>query len=185
MHSGFPRLSDVKRFLRRSQELELSAHAVQRLKWFVYALEHHENISLTCRHFGIARSTFLCWLHRFDAKDPTSLEEHSRRPHIVNISQTDTHTIALIKMLRTEQPMIGKCEIQKILHEKYGIELSSSTIGREIARHNFFFGDTPSHRAKRGELRVTEGETTEQLPVHPSPETGTSFVLYPTPHLPS
>lgn len=185
MHAGFPRLSDVKRLLRRSQELELSTHAVQRLKWFVYALEHHGNISVTCRHFGIARSTFLCWLHRFDAKDPRSLEEHSRRPHTVNRSHTDPHVIALIKMLRIQQPLIGKKEIQKILDTQHGIQLSSSTIGREIARHHFFFGNTKSHRAKRGELRVMEGEREAQLPACPMGETKTSFVLHPLLNLPS
>lgn len=185
MHSRFPRLSEVKRFLRRSQELEISPQGVQRLKWFVFALEHDKNISLTCRHFGIARSTFLCWLRRFDVKNVTSLEDHSRRPHSVNVSHTNAEVLAIIKMLRMQQTMISKHEIQKILQEQYGVNLSSSTIGREITRHNFFFGDTPSHRAKRGELRVTGVENIESISVQPTEEEQTLFMLHSPSYLPS
>ena len=72
LHSSI-RLADVRRLLRSAGELELSLHAIQRLKWFMYALEHDGNVSLVSRHFGISRSTFLRWAERFDAADPRTL----------------------------------------------------------------------------------------------------------------
>lgn len=145
------RAADVGRLLQRSRELELSASAVQKLKWFAFALEHNGNVSLACRHFGIARSTFMRWAERFDPRDPLSLEEESRRPHTVRSSEIDHEIVEIIRQLRMKNPVMGKVQIQQILKEKHGITLSTSTVGRVIARHNMFFGDLPSHVRKRGE----------------------------------
>ncbi len=145
------RSADVRRLLARSRELELSVGAVQRLKWLLFALENNNNVSLTCRHFGIARTTFVRWAERFDARNPASLEEHSRCPHTVRTSELDPAIVALIRDLRMKHTEMGKVQIQKILQDHHGIALSSSTIGRTIARHNMFYGNSPSHLRKRGE----------------------------------
>lgn len=183
MYSWNVRLQDVRRLLKRHQELGISSAAVQRLKWFQYMLEHGSNVSLTCRHFGVARSTFLCWAKRFNPRDISTLEGYSRRPHTVNVPQTDERIVALIRALRTEQPMIGKEHIHEILKQKHGVDISASTIGREIARHCFFFGDTASHRRKRGE---TESASSHSQTVPPSSEEPgkAAFPLHPT-RLPS
>lgn len=149
MHTHRHQLHDIHRLLTQADSLELSAQAVLRLKWFAFALEHDNNVSLTCRHFGIARSTFLTWADRFDARDPLSLEEKSRRPHTTRQPETDASVIALIRTLRQSRPLIGKHAIRKVLKEKHDIDLSASTIGRIIARHCLFFADIPSHRQKR------------------------------------
>lgn len=144
-------LASVRRLLKQAAELELSAGAVQRLKWFAYALEHDDNVSLTCRHFGIARTTFMRWWKRFDASDIASLEDCSRRPHTVRAPETDQHAIDCIRQLRLAHPTTGKVGICALLREVYGIELSVSTVGRVIARHKLFFAEKPSHAQKRGE----------------------------------
>lgn len=148
---SFPvlRLQDVRRLLRSSEEYELSSEAVQRLKWFQYNLGHGGNVSLTCRHFGISRSTFLRWAQRFDASDIRTLEECSRRPHAVRLPQTDGHTVELIRQIRTEQPTLGKESITDLLRMEHGVTLSTSTVGRIIKRHNLFFAETASHQNKR------------------------------------
>lgn len=166
------RLQDVKRLLRNAEELELCHEAVQRLKWFQYALEHDSNVSLTCRHFGISRSTFLRWADRFDARDIRSLEEQSRRPLTVRTPETNPATVELIRILRTEHPLLGKEPICALLKERYGIELSSSTVGRIIKRHALFFGNTQSHENKRAienddntdvtEIRTAVSDTTSE-----------------------
>jgi transposase-like protein len=159
--SGLPlRLQDVRRLLKQAVSLELSASAVQRLKWYAYALEHKHNISRTCRHFGIARSTFLRWAERFDPSNPDTLEETSRRPHTVRVPETDPQAIEHIRLLRQEFPLMGKVGIAKLLKEKFETELSVSTVGRIIARHNFFFADKPSHESKR---TVVIGDETESV----------------------
>lgn len=160
------RLADVRRLLKQAVELELSAGAVQRLKWFLYTLEHDNNVSLACRHFGIARSTFMRWWNRFDAQNVSSLEETSRRPHAVRAPETDARTVAAIRELRMAHPTTGKVGIHTMLREIYGIEASVSTVGRVIARHKLFFGEKASHLQKRGETEIvtsTEQDTTTAI----------------------
>lgn len=150
------RLQGVLHLLARADELELTPEALQRLRWFAYALEHDGNVSLTCRHFGIARSTFLRWAERFDPRDPRTLEERSRRPHMMRQPETDPKVVELIRTLRAAHPLMGKREIESRLSAEHGLRVSSSTIGRVIARHGFFFADTPSHRAKRLQAGIDE-----------------------------
>lgn len=163
------RLQDVRRLLRNAGDLELASDAVQKLKWFLYALEHDGNVSLTCRHFGISRSTLLRWIDRFDALDLRSLQDLSRRPHTVREPETDACALAIITEIRTAHPTIGKELVQEMLLAKYGIALSSSTVGRIINRHKLFFADTPSHREKRREH--SEEETTASSPPRVLPVT--------------
>lgn len=162
---GNIRLSAVQHLLERAVELELSADAVQRLKWFVFALEHGNNMSLTCRHFGIARSTYLRWAQRFDPRDPDTLEERSRRPHAMRKPETDAAVVELIRALRVAHPLMSKQEIGARLAAGHGLTISTSTIGRVIARHGFFFADTPSHRQKRLRAGIDE-PSFDDAPVH-------------------
>lgn len=143
------RLADLLRIQKRADVLELTRGARQRLQWFIYAATHEGNVSLTCRYFGISRSTFLRWLERFDAAHPETLEEQSRRPHHVRESETSDEVVALIKQYRTENPLMSKEQIEQELQTTHKIALSASTIGRVIAREGFFFADTPAHRRKR------------------------------------
>ncbi len=182
-------LQDVRRLLKQAVSLELSAGAVLRLKWFLYACEHDGNVSLTCRHFGIARTTLLRWMERFDASDISTLEEESRRPHTVRAPETDAHVIELIRVIRREQPTLGKLPIQQLLMERHGMHVSASTIGRIITRHQLFFGETPAHERKRinaqepaeHEIETHTDNTTET--VRPAPTDGT--MDGPIPFLPS
>lgn len=150
------RLQDVRRLLRSSAELELSSASVQRLKWFLYALEHECNVSLTCRHFGISRSTFLRWADRFDPTDVTTLSDASKRPKTVRKPETDARTIELIRSIRKAEPLLGKEVIAEKLRTEAGIEISSSTVGRIITRHKLFFADTKAHAEKRSSVQTPE-----------------------------
>jgi transposase len=145
------RLADLLRIQKRADSLELSKGARQRLQWFIYSAMHDGNVSLTCRYFGISRSTFLRWIERFDPLQPETLEEHSRRPHHVRESETSDDVVALIKKYRTENVLISKEQIEEELRTKHNIALSALTIGRVIAREGFFFADTPAHRRKRNQ----------------------------------
>lgn len=149
MHTHAFTLRNVRHLLKRAKELELSEGAVQRLKWFAFALEHDNNASLACRHFGIARTTYVRWADRFDPRDPSSLEEASRRPLHMREPETPPHVVALIRDLRVRDPLMGKEDIAETLHREYGVRVSASTVGRTIARHGFFFADTPAHERKR------------------------------------
>ena len=149
MHAHAFTLRNVRHLLKRAKELELSEGAVQRLKWFAFALEHGDNASLACRHFGIARTTYVRWAGRFDPRDPSSLEEESRRPRRMREPETPPHVVALIRDLRVKHVLMGKEDIAETLQREYGVRLSASTVGRVIARNGFFFAATPAHERKR------------------------------------
>lgn len=159
------RLQDIRRLLRQAEELELSASSIQRLKWFLYAAEHDGNVSLTCRHFGISRSTFLRWASRFDAADTGTLTDTSRRPKTVRKPETDDKTIEIIRSLRETHPLLGKEAIAEKLQTEFSIELSSSTVGRIITRHKLFFAQTKAHAEKRATLASVEATTAPSLVV--------------------
>ncbi len=146
----------IERLIEQSDELHVSKNAKMRLKWLLYFCKHGENVSLTCRYFGIARTTFLRWAHRFDLNDISSIEDETRAPHHVRVPTTDEHTVELIKRYRIADPLIGKDVIRKKLAEDHNIDVSASTIGRIITRHHFFFGDSPSHTRKRQDLIAIE-----------------------------
>jgi transposase-like protein len=179
--------SEIRRLLRSASQLELSSDAVQKLKWFLFAAEHAENVSLTCRHFGISRSTYLRWSERFDANDLSTLDEHSRSPHTVREPETDPKVVTLIAELRTAQPMIGKEAISAILQQSHSITVSSSTVGRVISRHGLFFAETASHRRKRAQYMESETihTTVNTTPSTASAETSESLGYLPSPGISS
>src|SRR5450755_2241154 len=59
--------------------VELSREARVRLSWMDF-YARCDNVTHTCRHFGISRQTFYRWQRRYDPYDLTTLEERSRRP---------------------------------------------------------------------------------------------------------
>ena len=140
---------DVSNLLQHAESLGVSRAGKQRLAWFAYALAHDGNVSLTCRYFGISRSTFLRWARRFDPRRPETLEERSRRPHHVRPVETDAATVALIRTYRLASPTMGKEQIARTLQREHSVAVSASTVGRVIARERLFFADLPSHHHKR------------------------------------
>lgn len=61
------------------QTANLSKQAKLRLKWFDY-YRKCENVSLTCRYFGISRKTFYKWKRRYNPFYLKSLEDQDRTP---------------------------------------------------------------------------------------------------------
>ena len=57
---------------------EISREAKARLKFLEFSNGH--SVSLTCRHFGISRSTFYRWKKRYNPKNLQSLEDRPRTP---------------------------------------------------------------------------------------------------------
>jgi transposase len=165
MHSQPYNQRLLKSLLENAEVLGLSRAARLRLGWFLYAVGHQWNVSLTCRHFGIARSTFVRWAERFDPKNPETLEEQSRCPHTVREANEDPTVVAFIECCRREDPYANKEAVCDRLRLERGVTLSASTVGRIIQRHCFFFGSTPAHRAKR----MQSVDTTLTPPTTPVP----------------
>ena len=116
----------------------LSKSARQRLRWFDY-YRHRGNVSLTCRHFGIARKTFYHWQKRYQPTNLTSLEERTRRPRRVRQWQVSRQEELNILSLRHQYLRYGKLKLQVIYRRHYGQTISSWKIQRVIERHQLYY----------------------------------------------
>ena len=108
---------------------DLSAEAKRRLKWFDWHRQHGENVSLTCRHFGIARETFYRWKRRYQPAALSRLEDRSSRPKHCRQRQWTTAAVLSVQRMREEYIGWGK-EKLRVLLSREGVNLSASTIGR-------------------------------------------------------
>lgn len=168
MWSRTPRRRDVENLLQHAGALGLSRAAKTRLHWFAYVLAHQGNVSLTCRYFGISRSTFDRWASRFDPRRPETLEECSRRPHHVRQPETPAELVELVRQYRLEKPVLGKVQIAQCLRADHGLRISASTVGRIISRHRFFFSTSAAHAHKRVALDLDAGAAPPRRPTESS-----------------
>jgi putative transposase len=118
----------------------LSKQAKLRLSWIDYYHSNGNNASLTCRHYGIARSCFCKWLKRFKTSGIAGLETASTRPKHVRQSHIPRQIVDRVRSLRKSNPEYSKYKLAVILKRDHGYSLSSSTIGRIISRYNLFYG---------------------------------------------
>lgn len=109
---------------------QLSREAKQRLRWMDYARTH--SVAATCRHFGIARSTFYRWRRRYDPPHLSVLENRPSRPRRCRRpSWTPTHAAA-VQQVRERYPRWGKDKLAVLLRRD-GLTLSVSMVGRILA----------------------------------------------------
>lgn len=106
---------------------QLSREARQRLKILDYARTH--TVAATCRHFGIARSTFYRWQHRYDPQRLSLLENRSSRPKRGRRSTWTAAQVAAVQQAREAAPRWGKDKLAVVLRRQ-GVRLSVSMIGR-------------------------------------------------------
>ena len=119
----------------RLKGAKLSRQAKLRLAW----MDHYNkygSASLTCRYFGISRSTFYKWKSRYKPQRISSLEDHSRAPKNKRKPTTPTEVVDLIKALRTKNPEYSKYKLSVIAARDHGVVVSPSTVGRIITRYN-------------------------------------------------
>jgi transposase InsO family protein len=106
---------------------QLSREAKQRLRWIDYARTH--SVSATCRHFGIARSTYYRWAKRYDPQRLALLENRSSRPTRCRRPTWTAAQVAAVRAAREDTPRWGKDKLA-IVVRRQGIRLSVSMIGR-------------------------------------------------------
>ncbi len=113
----------------------LTKDAQKRLQWFDYYFSHKENLSLTCRYFGISRDTFYLWKKRFNPRYLQSLEfdTKTRRPKRIRLMTTAPGIIERIKEIRRKDLEKSKYEIQAELRDE-GIVIGYNTIQKVINR---------------------------------------------------
>jgi len=124
--------SRAQRKLSKLHLQDLSGEAKKRLKWFDWHRDHGENVSLTCRHFGIARQTFYRWKQRYNPFDLASLEDRSSRPQRVRQRTWTTAEVLAVQRLREAFSRWGKEKLAVLLLRE-GVKLSASRVGRILS----------------------------------------------------
>lgn len=109
---------------------QLSREAKQRLKILDYARTH--SVSATCRHFGIARTTFYRWANRYDPQRLALLENRSSRPRRSRRPTWTAAQVAAVRAARETHPRWGKDKLAIVLRRQ-GVSLSVSMIGRILS----------------------------------------------------
>lgn len=86
-------------------------------------------VAVTCRRYGIARSTYYRWKKKFNPRNLQSLEDRSRRPKKIRKPQWTSELVERVQRLREEFPFLGKGKLTVLLRRE-GFTASSSTVGR-------------------------------------------------------
>jgi transposase InsO family protein/transposase-like protein len=124
---------------------QLSSEAKFILRFIENYLNQTRNATTTCRLFGITRSLFYKWLKRYHPYNLSSLENWSSRPHRARSVTYDSEVIKLVRNYREDKDTAtySARKLATIFRRDYPdqpkFHLSSSTIGRIIARFKLFF----------------------------------------------
>jgi putative transposase len=105
----------------------LSRDAKQRLKILDYGRTH--TVAATCRHFGIARSTYYRWQRRYDPQHLSFLENRSSRPKRCRRPTWTPAQAQAVRQARDAHPRWGKDKLARVLRRD-GLCLSVSMVGR-------------------------------------------------------
>ena len=108
----------------------LSRDAKQRLKILDYARTH--TVSATCRHFGIARSTYYRWARRYDPPHLSFLENRSSAPRRMRRPTWTADQAQAVRQAREVHPRWGKDKLAVVLRRE-GVHLCVSMVGRILA----------------------------------------------------
>ena len=113
----------------------LSRPARMRQALFDWHHTHGQNVSRTCRHFGISRPTFYRWQRRYVPGRPQTLEDRSCTPHARRQPSWTTDQARVVRDLREQYPRWGKVKLQCCLARgETPVELSVSMVGRILRR---------------------------------------------------
>lgn len=153
MHTGCPmnmvariphqkQLDSIKSISEKAKK-KLTVIDWYNLKSKIHSSNHKKNVTLTCRHFGLSRSTFYYWYKSYDSRNLYTLEEKSRKPKHTRGVKYGYETVREIKKIRKENHLFDGVKIHKImLRYKDKEEVpSSATINRIIRKYNMFYAD--------------------------------------------
>lgn len=148
----------------------LSKDACRRLEWIDWYYQHGKNISLTCRHFGISRTTFYRWFNRYSRKNLSTLEFDSktRRPEKLREMTTPYTVLKKIYDIRADDLEKSKYEIHEEL-KREGIMVAHNVIQKVINRHSELLNTQHKKKVKHHrDLKIARikasGELKEKYP---------------------
>lgn len=118
---------EYERWRKVAELLKLSRAARGRLEWIIFWEKNRRDVSLTSRHFGIARKTFYKWLNRFNKDFIRGLEDESRTPHRKRSRQYSSRQYENVCYLRRQYIRYGKMKLLEIYRRQYPSDRSISS----------------------------------------------------------
>jgi len=113
----------------------LSRQARMRQTLFDWHHTHGQNVSRTCRHFGISRPTFYRWQQRYVPGRPQTLEDRGSVPRLRRQPSWTPEQARAVRDLREQYPRWGKAKLQCCLaRQTTPVMLSVSMVGRILRR---------------------------------------------------
>ncbi len=135
--------------LLRLRGKDISPLAQLKLEWIIfYDTIGKGNATRTARHFGISPKTLHKWKRRFDEKDLSALEEHSRAPFRTRKRDISPLQRYRIRTLRKRHLRWGKMKLRKRYREIYG-EYISSWKFQVIIEEEYLYFDKATIRKQR------------------------------------
>lgn len=106
---------------------KLDPQSRKRYRWIV-AYEQIGKVTPVCRYFGVSRSTFYVWYHRYLSFGVEGLQDRSTRPH--NIANRIPADIVQTIVTLRNQRKYGPKRMSYYLKEQYNWYISKMTIWR-------------------------------------------------------
>jgi len=99
----------------------LSEKAQEKLEWIIFYHNIAKNsAAYTASYFGINPKTLYKWIKRFDEKNLSTLEEHSRRPNKTRGWMVTKEEESNIIDLRKRNLEFGKKKLKVLYKKEYG-----------------------------------------------------------------
>ena len=148
-HKPHVLLSKHDRWRKIANSLKLSKSAKNRLEWVIYyQAKANNNVSLTCRHYGISRKIFYKWYNRFDESNLLTLEDQDKAPKRTRQKEYTPVQYERVVKLRREYIRYGKMKLLTLYQARYPDDknISSWKIQCIIKRANIYY--RPKKQAK-------------------------------------
>ena len=129
----------------------------------------HQNVSLTCRYFGISRKTFYYWKNRYSPYNLGNLEERSKRPLNTRKWEVSRREELNVISLRKKYIRYGKEKLRVIYKQIYGEDISSWKIQRVIEKHQLYHSPIKTAKARKRRKRALAKKRITELEKQPYP----------------
>ena len=163
---GFQLVEDLVPIYRMVYNLDkyatLSKSARNRLKWMDYYREC-ENVSKTCRYFGISRKIFYKWHANFNPENLFTLEDRSRAPKRTRQPEITQFEEDRIVYLRKRNLCYSKFKLEQLYMQEYGEWLSSWKIQRIIQKYKLYPNRAKTVRITKKRLKAKKKERITRL----------------------
>lgn len=163
-----PLLSKYQRWREVAKILKLSSVAKLRLEWIIfYNTRANQNVSLVCRHFGIARKTFYKWFNLFDEKNFRILESKSKSPQSKRKPEYTPEEIQRTIALRLKYPTLGRDKLQVLYREEYYQDINNWHLRRIIKDFNLYAQRAVKTKRQQAQGRVWQKKRITDLKLEP------------------